>query len=115
MPTSVDPMYFVAAHEAGHAVAYILAHRALGRGYPSFHRVLIRRNSSSPYIDLKNRKVNCVGLCEAPDIYTCGIGLALFKREPELRPGLKVEILSTMEWAILISLAGPFAEAASRD
>ena len=115
MPTSVDPLYSVAAHEAGHAVAYILAHRALGRSYPSFHRVLIRRNSSSPHIDLKNRKVNCLGLCEAPDIYTCGIGRAIFEREPELRLGLKVEILSAMEWSMIISFAGPFAEAIYRN
>lgn len=114
-PTNVDPMYFVAVHEAGHAVAYILAHRALDRDYSSFHRVFIRRDFSSPYIDDKNRVVDdCSGMCEAPDLYAPGIGLMVFYQEPEARPGLKLEMLAKMEWAILTSLAGPFAEVAAR-
>jgi hypothetical protein len=40
----------VAIHEAGHAVAYMLAFRDLGWGYPPFHRVVIRRDISKPYI-----------------------------------------------------------------
>lgn len=111
---SVDPMRFVAAHEAGHAVAYILAHRALGRHYASFKRVLIRRDYSLPYIDDRGREISCSGICEAPDLYQVGIGLGLFNHEPELHPGLRNEILGTMEWAILVSLAGPFAEASFR-
>jgi hypothetical protein len=54
-------------------------------------------------------------MCEAAGIYKCGIDLLIFNNEPELLPGLKAEILAKMEWEILISLAGPFAEAASRD
>ena len=114
-PTTFDPMYFVAVHEAGHAVAYILAHRALERDYPSFHRVFIRRDFSSPYIDGRNREVDCIGMCEAPDLYIVGIGLGLFYLEPEPWPGCQNQILAKMEWAILTSLAGPFAESASRD
>jgi hypothetical protein len=114
-PTTSDPMRFVAAHEAGHAVAYILAHRALERDYASFHRVFIRRDFSSPYIDHKNREVDdCSGMCEAPDLYAPRIGLMVFYQEPEARPGLRLEMLAKMEWAILTSLAGPFAEAAAR-
>lgn len=114
-PIAVDPMYFVAAHEAGHAVAYITAHRALERDYPSFRRVFIRRDFSSPYIDGRNREVDCIGMCEAPDLYNVSIGLGLFYQEPEPWPGWKNQILTRMEWAILTSLAGPFAESASRD
>src|SRR5207249_3265637 len=92
-----------------------LAHRALGRDYPSFDRVFIRRDFRSPYIDRRNREVNCSGMCEGADIYSCVAGLGVFNLEPEPRPGWKAEILATMEWEILSSLAGPFAEAASRD
>jgi hypothetical protein len=111
--STADPMYFVAAHEAGHAVALILSHRALGRRYPSFHRVFIRRDFSIPYIDGRNREVDCSGLCEGPDLYTPGIGLGAFYLEPEPHPGWKCETLTRIEWAIVASLAGPFAEAAS--
>ena len=114
MQTSVDPMYFVASHESGHAVAYILAHRALERDYPSFKRVFIRRDCSSSYIDHRNREVDCSGMCEAPDLYTAGIELGRFYLEPKPRPGWQNEVLVKMEWAILTSLAGPFAESASR-
>jgi hypothetical protein len=107
MKTPVDPMYFVAAHEAGHAVAYILAHRALGRNYPSFKRIFIRRDFQLPYFDHKNREINCSGLCEGvSEIYTPAEGLALFNAETQ--PGWKSEILTKMEWAIFVSLAGPF-------
>ena len=114
-PITVDPMYFVSAHEAGHAVAYIMAHRALERDYPSFRRVFIRREFSSPYIDDRNRKVDCIGMCEAPDLYNVNIGLGLFYQEPEPCPGWQNQMLRKMEWTILTSLAGPFAESASRD
>jgi len=51
--TAADPMYDTAAHEAGHAVAHILAFRALGQDWPSFDRVLIRRDASKPYVARK--------------------------------------------------------------
>jgi hypothetical protein len=114
-PTSVDPMYFVAAHEAGHAVACILAHRDLERDYPSFDRVFIRRNYSSPYIDRKGREHKVCGMCEGHALYTASIGLRVFNIEPEPRPGWKREILGTMEWSMIFSFAGPFAEALSRN
>jgi hypothetical protein len=113
-PTAVDPMHFVAVHEAGHAVASILAHRALERDYPSFHRVFIRSDFSSPYIDGRNREVDCAGMCEGSGLYAPGIDLGAFYLEPEPRPGWKFETLARMEWSIFISLAGPFAEAATR-
>ena len=115
MPTTDDPMRFVAAHEAGHAFTLILAHRALERDYASFHRVFIRRDFSSPYIDGKNREVDdCSGMCEGPDLYVPRIGLMVFYQELEAQPELRLEMLAKMEWAILTSLAGPFAEAAAR-
>jgi hypothetical protein len=107
---NVDPMYLVAVHEAGHAATLILAHRALARYQPSFLRVVIRRECSSPYIDYKNREVDdCFGLCEGPDLYTPGNDVIASYQEP-----LKSEMLAKMEWSILTSLAGPFAEAAAR-
>jgi hypothetical protein len=115
MPSHVDPMHFVAAHEAGHAVANILAHRALGRDYPSFDRIFIRRDFRSPYIDQKNREVNCIGMCEGPALYTPGIGLHVFHANPLSRPTWRAEILTTMKWSIVISFAGPFAAAFSRN
>src|ERR1700745_1704930 len=101
--------------KAGHAIAYILAYRALGRSYRSFDRGLIRRNFSSLYIDRRNREIDCSGICEGPAIYHPGIGLLTFDLEPEPQPGWKDMILATMKWSILVSLAGPFAEAAYRD
>src|SRR3954447_1929142 len=112
MPISVDPFYRVAVHEAGHAVASILAHRDLGRDYASFNRILIWRDSPR-YIVRKNREIRCLGLCKGPDVYRPGIGLAHFNHEPELRPGFKAEILATIEWSMIISFACPFAVAVS--
>ena len=107
-------MFHVAAHEAGHAVAYIRCYETLERDWPSFHRVFIRRDFSTPYVDDRGREIDCAGLCEAPDVYCCagGIGLSFFEGAP---PEIRKIILANMEWAVRISLAGPFAEAASRD
>jgi hypothetical protein len=55
---SDDPMFYVAAHEAGHAVARIRCHEALGRHWQSFDRVLIRRDFSRPYAD-DRREIEC--------------------------------------------------------
>lgn len=101
-----------AVHEAGHAVAYVLAFRALGREYAAFDRVFIRQSSSSPYIDRRGRSIKCLGMCEGPDLYTPINGLSVFNMAP---PNLKAEILVTMEWSMIISFAGPFAEAFSRN
>ena len=107
-------MFHVAAHEAGHAVAYIRCHQALGRHWQSFDRVLIRRDFSTPYVDDRGREIECAGLCEAPDVYCYagGIGLSVFE---QATPDLRKTILAEMEWAIRINLAGPFATAASQD
>src|SRR4051812_14425669 len=70
MPTSADPFFSVAVHEAGHAVACMLAHRALGRDWPSLYRLLVRRDFASPYIDDRNREIKCRGLLEGPADYT---------------------------------------------
>lgn len=111
-PTTADPMRFVAAHEAGHALAYIRANLALERNYASFRRVFIRRDFSSPYVDSKNREFDCAGMCDGSDLYTASANLGIVYQEPE--PGAKSATLARMEWAIVISLAGPFAEAAAR-
>jgi hypothetical protein len=111
--TTFDPMCFVAAHEAGHAFSMMMAHLALGCDYASFHRVLIRRDFSSPYIDRKGRQVDdCAGMCEGPDLYAASANLGIIYQEPE--SGVMPATLARMEWAILTSLAGPFAEAAAR-
>jgi hypothetical protein len=93
----------------------MLAHRALERDYASFDRVLIRRDFSSPYRDHRNREINCIGLLEGDDLYKAGIGLGIFHLEPAPRPGWKLEILAAMEWSMIISFAGPFAAAQSRN
>jgi len=54
-------------------------------------------------------------MCEGPALYTAGIGLGVFNIEPEPHPGWKAEILARMEWSMIISFAGPFAEARSRN
>jgi hypothetical protein len=105
-----EVMHFVSHHEAGHAVASILAFRALGRSYPAFDRVFVRPDFSSPYIDRKGRSIDCAGLCEGPNLYTPKIGLLVFNMEP----ALQAEILQTMEWSMVISFAGPFAEAIAK-
>jgi hypothetical protein len=111
--TNADPMCFVAFHESGHAFSLIAAHRALDRDYASFHRVFIRRDFSSPYVDRRGREVNdCAGMCEAPDLYSASVNLGIPYREPE--PGVRSATIARMEWSIITSLAGPFAEAAAR-
>ncbi len=112
--TSVDPMNFVAAHEGGHAFTCILAHHALGRDFPSFERVFIRREFSSPYIDPQNRKVNCSGMCEGRPLYRAGIEILIFDAEPKPQPEVKLAMLARMEWEMIALLAGPLAEAVSR-
>jgi hypothetical protein len=111
--TTFDPMCFVAAHEAGHAFLMMKAHLALGRDYASFHRVFIRRDFSFPYIDRKGRQIDdCAGMCEGPDLYAASANLGIAYQQPE--PKAKSATLARMHWAIITSLAGPFAEAAAR-
>jgi hypothetical protein len=107
-------MRFVSHHEAGHAVAYILAFRALERSYPAFDRIFVRPDFSSPYVDRKGRSIDCAGLCEGPNLYTPKIGLIPFHMVPAPRPTWHAEILQTMEWSMIISFAGPFAEAIAK-
>jgi hypothetical protein len=111
--TTFDPMCVVAAHEAGHAFSMMMAHLALGYDYASFRRVFIRRDFSSPYIDRNGRQVDdCAGMCEGPDLYAASANLGIIYQQPE--SGAMPATLARMEWAILTSLAGPFAEAAAR-
>jgi hypothetical protein len=101
-----------AIHEAGHAVAFLLAYRALGRDYRPFHRVLIRRDISKPYIDDRGRERQIRGMVEGPDIYSTLTGPSVY--ELSIQQGmseLTAIMLATMQWDIVISLAGPFAEA----
>lgn len=107
-------MHFVSHHEAGHAVASILAFRALGRSYAAFERVLVRPDFRLPYVDRKGRSVDCSGLCEGADLYKPKIGLCIFNMVPAPRASWQAEILQTMEWSIIISFAGPYAEAIAR-
>lgn len=78
----------------------------------SFDRVLVRRDARRPYVNRKGVRIDCLGICEANDIYiaAAGIGLSIFQHVPELRG----EIVRRMEWEIFSRLAGPFAEAAYR-
>jgi hypothetical protein len=89
---SNDLMFHVAAHEAGHAVAYIRCYQALEQHWQSFDRVFIRRDFSTPYIDHLGREIDCAGLCEGVDVYVRGVGFNIAC--PEIR---KI-ILANMEW-----------------
>jgi hypothetical protein len=111
---SNNHIHFTSHHEAGHAVASIVASRALGRSYASFERVFVRPDLNSPYTDRKGRSIDCAGLLEGSDLYTPKIGLLVFNAEPAPRETWQAEILQTMEWSMIISLAGPFAEAIAR-
>jgi hypothetical protein len=93
-----------AIHEAGHAVAYILAFRALGRDYRPFHRVLIRRDTSKPYIDDRGRERDIRGIVEAPDLYQISVGVLVY--EMFVRQGAHeraAEMLIKMQWDIVIT------------
>ena len=105
-----DGLRLVAAHEAGHAVAYIGAFKDMGFHWDAFDRVLIRPDISKPHVDRKGREVQRSGIVEASDIHSLVSGRAIWKAVPKLRPELK----KRMEWEIIVSLAGPFAEAAAR-
>ena len=108
---STEALHLVAAHEAGHGVAYIRAYQKMGRHWPAFHQVLIKPDFSEPYVDWKGRECSdCAGLVEASDVYALVGGRRLWDAEPDIRPRLK----AAMEWDIIVSLAGPFAEAIAR-
>jgi hypothetical protein len=124
-----DDLRLVAAHEAGHAVAYIEAFKDMGLDWSAFDRVLIRPDISKPHVDQKGRKVQCVGMVEASNIYCLVTGRLRWENALQLelqsenmlqlRPELKnwklrPELKKQMEWEIIVSLAGPFAEAAAR-
>jgi len=99
-----------AHHEAGHAVAYIRAFRALGQDWPAFERVVIRPNASGLHLNGRGVEIDCVGVCEATDICIPVVGLAIFNGAQ--RPELQSMMLRRMEWEIMVKLAGPFATAA---
>jgi hypothetical protein len=54
-------------------------------------------------------------MCEGPALYTVGVGLGIFNVDPEPRPGWKSTILANMEWSMVTSFSGPFAEAFYRN
>jgi hypothetical protein len=91
-------MFHVAAHEAGHAVAYIRCYEALGRHWPSFDRVFIRRDFSTPYVNDRGHEIDCAGMCEAADLYCFagGIGLGAYEAVP-------LEIRKTILGCVLIN------------
>src|SRR5688572_23205923 len=108
-----------AYHEAGHAVASIAAFRALGQPWPSFDRVLIRRDVSAPYLNKAGVEMDAGGACESRPIYVSShkIGdspkhfIDLYRKE---HPEQFQSTLQRMKWEIIVSLAGPFSEAAYR-
>jgi len=106
-----DPMCFVAMHESAHALAYIRAYRALEWDFPSFRRIFIRRDSSSPYIYKGAPLSDLAGMCEGSDIYLASTWV---KPSIETKMAVNPTTIARMEWSILISLAGPLAEAAAR-
>jgi hypothetical protein len=72
--------------------------------------VIICRPTLTVKIERSNASVRVRDLIFIP----LGIGLMIFNHEPEILPGFKAECLSKMEWSMIISFAGPFAEAFSR-
>lgn len=109
-----EHIHLTSHHEAGHAVASLIAYRALRRDYAAFDRVFVRSDLSSPYTDRKGRSIDCTGACEGPDLYSPIFGLGMFFMTPAPRETWRAEILQTMEWSMIISFAGPFAEAIAR-
>jgi hypothetical protein len=110
-----DIMWRVAVHEAGHAVAHITALRAMRLTYPPFDRVFIRPDWSKPYIDSHGREQNCVGMMEGEDIYkTYDVEMCrmiIDEADPVSHPELRAAMISRMEWQIIRTLSGPYAEA----
>ena len=86
----------VAFHEAGHALASVLAFRAIGSG---------RR--AIKYVEISEGEMPAgqwSGSCHGPDIYSPAWPVA--RIAPQNR--------RKMEWQIVIDLAGPIAEAVAR-
>jgi hypothetical protein len=112
--TAKDALRLIAHHEAGHAVAYIRAQQKMGRHWPAFDQVLIRPEALTrpdiPYIDLRGREVLCCGLVEKADLYSLVSGRLVWDGMPDMRPTLQ----AAMEWEIMGSLAGPYAEVVAR-
>jgi hypothetical protein len=100
-----------ARHEAGHAVAAIVMFQGLGRNHPSFDRVLIRPGAAGPHVNRRGIPIDCVGLVERVNSWTPRVMPLDSLRT--LDPEVKSKFLTNMKIEIVVSLAGPFAQARS--
>ena len=103
---------YVAIHEAGHATVSWISQKRLGFDWAPFDRIIVRTPReilSGPYIDRREREVNCMGIVERSDRFNAyGMGPA---NNPSLPDGVASLWRANMEADVIDTLAGPIAEA----
>ena len=103
---------YVAIHEAGHATVSWISQKRLGFDWAPFDRIIVRTPReilSGPYIDRREREVNCMGIVERSDRFNAhGMGPA---DNPSLPDGVASLWRANMEADVIDTLAGPIAEA----
>ena len=103
-PPITDEMWpAVAHHEAGHVVAYILGSRAI-HGNDGCFKVCIRPGATAPYVHENGKKSDCVAIVDSLSFYNDNSSKSygdcdLFDSSVAIQE-------------VIVSLAGPFAEAA---
>lgn len=105
-----------AVHEAAHAVAYVLACRALGLNGDKFARVQIRQDLSKPLLGPDGDELEGWGVFLVSPLYTPPSCYAVSVEEvrdffSRMAPAELTRRLNRMEWEIIQRLAGPIAEA----
>ena len=116
LPPASDPVWeHIARHEAGHAVAYVLASLDLFDNTLGCQYVEIRPGRTDFRIDSRGHGYHCHGVCETSKIYESWRAetTRLLRDNERMRQFLPSRIRAA-EWEIVACLAGPYAEWASR-
>lgn len=115
-PPASDPVWeHVARHEAGHAVAYVLASLDLFGNTYGCQYVEIRPGQTDFRIGSRGHGYHCHGVCETSKIYEpWGRETALLLRDNERLRQFLPNRIRAAEWEIVACLAGPYAELMSR-
>lgn len=109
-PPISDPEWIhTARHEAGHALAKLLASRAFYQNDYAFDSIRIRPSARGPHKDRRGRRCDCLGCVQGAGFYNA----TGFPEGNLITEEYRHAAMLRAEWQIVIDLAGPFAAAAS--